>query len=187
VAYLCLVRCYENRDSWHKITRSFWRRFPISTTLKWISTVAPPRRMAALLSMPGCAAECSAVDGEAATARARGIVKIHRGSGAALRSLRHGRQQTHKDLTRRCSEPRAALRSTSYVFTIHPLTAWRSSQGSRSLILCLVLDRRACARPLLAACRSDPDNLVEGIFASFTGEFHVKGFPHPDLPLHLTE
>ena len=28
---------------------------------------------------PGCAAECSAVDGEAATARARGIVEIHRG------------------------------------------------------------------------------------------------------------
>jgi len=49
------------------------------------------------------------------------------------------------------------------------------------------LGRRPCARPLLAACRSHTDNLVEGIFASFTGEFHVKGFPQSNLPFYLTE
>ena len=46
---------------------------------------------------------------------------------------------THEiGLTRRCSEPRAALRFTFCAFAIHPLAASHALRGSRSLILCLV-------------------------------------------------
>jgi hypothetical protein len=46
-----------------------------------------------------------------------------------------------KDLTKRCSEARASLRSTFRVFAIHALAASHAFSGSRSLILCLV---RSC-------------------------------------------
>jgi len=46
--------------------------------------------------------------------------------------------RSHKHLTRRCSELRARLRSSFWVFPFHPVAARHVFPGSRSLILCLV-------------------------------------------------
>jgi len=55
-----------------------------------------------------------------------------------LQTSDFGRTWHARDLTRRCSEPRASLRLTFWMSAIDTLAAWHVTQGSRSLILCLV-------------------------------------------------
>ena len=59
-------------------------------------------------------------------------------SGCCSRSEAPRLHSRHQRLTKRCSEPRASLRSTFRVFAIHALVASHAFSGSRSLIFCLV-------------------------------------------------
>ena len=136
------------------------------------------------LSKAGWSLGCvSAID---ANGRTTWIVDAHRDNGKRFVARSEERAAALLELER-LANPKQPNKHGHKKCDVNIRPACSHARCRTRWLIFFSLDRRPCARPLLATCRSHTDNLVEGIFASFTGEFHVKGFPHSNLPLYLTE